>query len=743
MKKITALFALIALLSVSMRAQTKKESIDDLNETADFYMSAEVEDYARAYETYDKLDKRDPSNPYYKYKKGLCAFHLPDKKQETISLFEAVYKMAPQESGVLLNLGKAYHVNYRFDDAIKYFNQFLATNPPAAEKEQAEKLIKNSEYGKNVTQEMLQADIKNFGPPVNTTDEEYSPVISADETVIIYTYRGPKSTGGLMNGKFKPDAEHGTYYEDVYISRKGKDSAWSEPKGIPNINTNKYEGSLALSPDGQTLYTYRSTEQDSGDIYESRLEGDEWTVPERLKGDVNSNYYEGACSITADGKYLYFTSERKGGFGGRDIYIAEKAEDGTWRNVKNLGDKINTEEDEDSPFIHPDGLTLFFSSKGHNSIGDYDIFYTIKKENAWIEPLNMGYPLNTTDDDRFYVINASGQKGYFSSNRVSNGGNGSQDIFTVTPGILGEKPILAMVLGYVYGNDKPIDAQIEITKKSNGEKIGPFTSNVKTGKYLVALSPGENYTFHVRSKDFGEITEDLDIAKLTKFVELRKDFHMVKDGYIDPHNVKNLNELLAGLDTLTSVPDAFKPAPDTLKTQPFATNNNPAEIAGTSNKKGNTDVTGAAAKYPCDDFKTLDFSALKGKSLNDIHVYKKLLAIAEKICAEKMTFKVQIAAYRHPENYKYDHLKEYGTPEVVDYPDGITRFTQGQYNGIKDAEVQRQKAIHKGQKDAWIVGFIDGKRYTLEELIMVDFYNKNISQFNENLQELKDYISYK
>jgi len=743
MKKTIALFTLIAMLSTSMHAQSKKESIDDLNETADFYMLSGVEDYARAYEIYDKLDKRDPSNPYYKFKKGLCAFHLPDKKQETITLFEAVYKMAPTENGVLLNLGKAYHTNYRFDDAIKYFNQFLATNPPPAEKAQAEKLIKNSEYGKNVTQEMLQADIRNFGAPVNSTDEEYSPAISTDESVIIFTYRGPKSTGGLMNGKSQPDAEHGTYYEDVFISQKNKDSSWSEPIGIPNIDTKQHESSLALSPDGQTLYTYKSTEKDSGDIYESKLQGDEWTVPERIKGDINTNYWDGSCSVTADGKYLYFASERKGGFGGRDIYIAEKAEDGSWRNVKNLGDKINTDEDEDSPFIHPDGLTLFFSSKGHNSIGDYDIFYTIKKENEWIEPLNMGYPLNTTDDDRFYVINASGEKGYFSSNRVSNGGNGSSDIFTVTPGILGEKPILAMILGYVYGNDKPIDAQIEITKKSNGEKIGPFTSNVKSGKYLVALSPGENYTFHVRSKDYGEIIEDLDIAKLTKFVELRKDFHMVKEGYIDPHNVKNLNELLASLDTMTSVPEQFKAVTDTVKIKPFATNTPSVTPRDKQTNTKPADVTATASKYPCDDFKTIDFSALKGKSLNDIIVYKKLLAIAEKICTEKMTFKVQIAAYRHPENYKYDHLKEYGKPEVVDYPDGITRFTQGQYNGIKGAEAHRQKAIDKGQKDAWIVGFIDGKRYTLEELIMVDFYNKNISQFNENLQELKDYITYK
>ncbi|HKC66785.1 MAG TPA: tetratricopeptide repeat protein, partial [Bacteroidia bacterium] len=266
MKKIIGLCLLLAFLSTGLKAQQKKESIDDLNETAEFYMSPEVQDYQAAYDTYDKLDKRDPSNPYYKYQKGMCAFHLPEKKQETVTLFEAVHKMEPKEPSILLNLGKAYHVNYRFDDAIKTFNEFLATNPKEAEKNEAEQLIKNSEYGKNVTQEMLQADIRNIGPPVNTTAQEYSPVISADESVIIYTYRGPKSTGGLMDGNFKPDQKHGTYYEDVFMSRKNKeDSTWGEPAGIPNINTNQFESSLALSPDGQTLYTYRSTEHDSGD----------------------------------------------------------------------------------------------------------------------------------------------------------------------------------------------------------------------------------------------------------------------------------------------------------------------------------------------------------------------------------------------------------------------------------------------------------------------------------------------
>jgi len=145
----------------------------------------------------------------------------------------------------------------------------------------------------------------------------------------------------------------------------------------------------------------------------------------------------------------------------------------------------------------------------------------------------------------------------------------------------------------------------------------------------------------------------------------------------------------------------------------------------------------------CAAFKTLDFSALKNKSLNNPEVYKMLLAIGDKVACSKIEFKVQIAAYRKPENYKWDHLASFGTPEKTPYPDGITRFTQGKFTTITDAEKLRQKAIAKGQKDAWIVGFIDGKRYTLEELIMVDFFNKNITQFNEHLQLLRDYIVFK
>ncbi|MDP2386935.1 MAG: hypothetical protein Q8M29_11225 [Bacteroidota bacterium] len=715
---------LIVLFTTTLiKAQPKTENVTRLNEDAEVFM--EDEDWDMAYACYDKLTKLEPTNYFFKFQKGRCGLHLPDKKLETITLFEEVRKESPQDDVVLYFLGRAYHSNYKFEEAIKYFDDYLATDPKDADlKDEAMHFKDNSIFGQNLTKTMVEADIKNLGAPVNTSENEYVPVISTDESVLIYTYKGKRSVGGLQNEKFKPDLD-GVYYEDVFMSKKQADSTWGEPEGISEfINTNHNDASIALSPDGQELYTFYSDKKNGGDIYICHLLGDTWSKPEALSSNINTEYWEGSCSITADGKNLFFASERPGGVGKRDLYVSQKQADGSWGPAENLGPIINTKYNDDDPFIHPDGITLFFSSQGHKSIGGFDIMYSIKKDGKWIEPTNMGYPLNTTDDDRYYVITAKGDRGYFSSNRNSIGGTGNQDIYTVTPGIIGERPILAMVLGNVYGNDEPIEAKLEVIKKSTGEVIGPFSSNKKTGKYLVALSPGENYTFKIKAESFPDYQEDLDIAKLTKFIEIHKDFHLAKDGFVDPHldTAKKLNDFLSNLlDTITS----YTNLEEVIKNHPIDTNHV-------------TTVTNPTD--PCAAFKTLDFSALKNKSLNDPKVYGMLMAIADKINCSKIQFKVQIAAYRKPQNYKWDHLKEFGTPEEKPYPDGITRFTQGSFTDIMSAEAQRRQAIAKGQKDAWIVGFIDGKRYTLEELIMVDFFNKNLTQFNENLQLLQEYL---
>lgn len=687
------------------------QSNKDLEEEAYYYFSNR--DYKKAYELYDKLYTKNPKDLDYKFKLGYCCLFYPEKKDRAIQIFEDIKANNSKNSkDIDYYVGKAYHVNYRFSDAIKSFETYLAmignkvSDDDKLFVDDAKQTIKNCNNGIELIDKKVQADITNIGSPINTDEVEGVPVITADESMMIFTYAGKKSMGGKLNENLKPD-ENGEYREDIFMSLKTADSTWSDPVGITSLNTNGNDAAIAISPDGQTIFSF-SSNNDLGDLYQSNLVGDEWTKPERLNKNVNTEAWEGSCSMTADGRYLFFASERKGGLGGRDIWVSEKI-NGDWGPASNLGSTINTPFDEDAPFIHPDGITLFFSSKGHTSIGGYDIMFSIKKDGEWLPPKNMGIPLNTTEDDRYYVINAKGDKGFFSSNRGGAGGKGKQDIYVVTPGILGEKPIIAMLKGTVYGNDKPMEGKIEIFKVAANTLIGPYYSNKVSGKYLLALSPGHVYKVKCSAAGYDPIEEELDIENLDKFLEIKKDFYLYTPDYV-PTNVN------VPLISMTSTAGVI-PSTTTATPSETVTTTTPTETIATVTT---TDPCDPGAPKP-------DFTALKGKSLNNPDVYAKLMSIGGNICAGNMIFKVQIAAYRKPQNYKYDHLIEYGKPEIVDYPDGITRFTQLEFRNLRDAEVQRQKAIAKGQKDAWIVGFIDGKRYTLEELIMLDFLGKSIN----------------
>lgn len=706
---------LISFIAVPSFAQNLKED-------AEYYF--EAKDYKKAYELYDKLFAQNPKNLDFKFRLGFSALHYPEKKARAIEIFEDI-KREDKSPEADYYLAKAYHVNYRFDDAINEYELYIAAKGDKLKQEDKMLLddarlgVKNCYNGKELIAKKVIADIKNIGGPINTKEHEYVPVISTDESVIIYTYVGEKSTGGLLNDELKEDKAGGTYHEDIFISTRSNDSVWSQPTGISSLNTKANDASVALSPDGQILFTFVSDVKNPGDLYMSTLNGTEWSKPEKLNSNINSEYWEGSCSITADGRYLYFASERPGGLGGRDLWVSEKV-NGDWGPAQNLGPTINTEYNEDAPFIHPDGITMFFSSEGHKSIGGYDIMYSIKQENSWLEPFSMGIPLNTTEDDRYYVINAKGERGYFSSNRGGTGGFGGQDIYMVEPGILGEKPILALLKGVVYADDKPTEAKIEVIKKSNSQAIGPYYANSKTGKYLMALTPGNGYKISVTVAGFETVSEDIDVEKLQKFVEIKKDFYVYSPNYVHKKDQKSVKSILDSI--LTGVASV-----ETFKNDASVNNIIDANSKAPEKNEPKTEPVKNVTLSPCNGSPIPDFSSLKGKSLNDPANYKQLMELGGSACAEGMVFKVQIAAYRNPENYKYNHLKEFGKPEIKEYPDGITRFTLQQFATLKEAEAVRQRIISKGQNDAWITAFIDGKRYTLEELILVNFLGKSVN----------------
>lgn len=726
-------FLFLSVLSASGQTKTKKELEEDA------YNALNDEDYAAAYDKFDALNAKYPKEFNYKLNLGIAALRNPERKERSLDIFSELKKDYPKFTDVDYFIGKAYHANYKFDEAITILEAFVNENASSLKKEhkimveEAKITITNCNNGKQLIANKIIADIVNIGPPINTDEEQYVPVITTDESIMFFTYSGKQSIGGKLNSNLEPDLIEGRYNEDVYIAYKRPDNKYADPIGIDAINTKGNDAAIAISPNGHTLFTFYSDAKNSGDIAMSKLVGDEFTKPELLNKNINSDSWEGSCSISSDGRYLYFASERPGGYGGRDIWISEKV-DGDWGPAKNMGPVINTPFDDDAPFIHPDGITLFLSSKGHMSIGGYDIMFSIKKDNEWTEPKSMGLPLNTTEDDRYYVINSKGDRGYFSSNRASSSGKGKNDIYTVTPGILGEKPVIALLKGTVYANDQPIEAKIEIIRTLKQEQftkeeleilsrneissdgrlvIGTYYSNSSTGKYLTTVNPGAVYKVKVSADKYESVEEDLDVEKLTEYKEIIRDFYLVST-----QTAVATNPTIAIENPTTTVTPTVAVVTPTITETPTV-----AVVTPTTSETSTIAVTSS----PCSDATLPDFGPLKGKSLNDITYYNQLLNMAGNYCAGNLVFKVQIGAYRKPENFKYPNLQAFGKAEVINYPDGITRFTQKEFTTLKEAEMQRQKAINKGQKDAWIVAFVDGKRYTLEDLIMLDFLGKTIN----------------
>ena len=605
---------------------------------------------------FESILNNHPKELYLKYVTGLCGLYRSDKHDDALRLLTEVYEKNKKTNEIELDLAKANHLNYKFDEALALLELYKkkTTKLEIKKQEQIDLLTNYCNNGKQLVANKLPAEIVNIGGPVNTEASEYVPVISSDESVVIYTYRGKKSIGGLQNVYNQPDP-FGFYYEDVYISYKDSLKNFSEPKDIgPTINSSSNDAAVALSADGQKLFVYKDDGTNGGDLYLSILTGRDWSIPEKLKGDVNSQAWEGSCSLSADGKILYFSSERKGGYGGKDIYKSSLQEDGTWGAAVNLGEKINTAYDEDAPFIHPDGRIMVYSSKGKNSMGGYDIFQTILSPitSEWSVPENMGYPINSPDDDIYYVLTADGKTGYYSSGKE--GGSGLQDIYKVFPGLHDVSPFVLLLKGVITLNNVPVEAKVIIDVEHSNVDYEEISSHLNTGKYLVNLPNGVKYTITYRYEGQADQVRTLDLTAVTTYEERQIDIEFSET----PKDTTKNGVVSTGINGLT--PDKNK-LPDV--------NENDLN----KNKTGNEATAG-------------------------------------------LIFKVQIAAYTMPENYNYDKIKHLGKVEK-NLIGGIARFTiGGEFNSLNAANEHCAKVRAAGQTDAFVTAIYNGQRVYLEEL---------------------------
>ncbi|MES2567617.1 MAG: hypothetical protein V4565_12165 [Bacteroidota bacterium] len=686
---LVVLFCFIGGNLFSQSTNTKKWRKSENDSMQSALMMLDDGNFLLALPLYENLYNQHPNEEFLKYCYGKCALYRSDKHEIALKLLNEIYEKNKKADDIEYDLARANHFNYKFDEALILIDKAIANKKVSAEsKKKAAQLKEYCINGMDLFARPTGAKIEAMDKIINSPYEEYVPVISADESIMIYTYRGIESMGGLQNEFLMPD-RYGKYYEDVFQSVR-IDQEWKKPMSIPNVNTNSHDAAIALSPDGFYLFVYRDNGDDHGDIYLSNSLSGEWTVPQKLKGEVNSYSWEGSCSMTADGKHLYFSSERGGGFGGKDIYRATLMPDSTWGNVLNLGDSINTALDDDAPFIHPDGVTLFYSSQGKNSMGGYDIFQSRLnwRDSSFSKPLNLGYPINTTDDDIYYVLSANGDRGYYASGKA--GGAGLKDIYTVYPGYVGKKPSLYLVKGKITENGSPVAASIKVeVVDQNNKKFGEFVSNATTGNYLISLPAGGQFKIVYSYKEYPYKTLDISTANLEGYEE------KIFDVKFDLSEPVVVTEPLK--DTVIAVVKPVETVKEPIK-EP---------------------VKEVAVKQPI----TKKVILKPNSSLQEkIKYYSELYG---DVSAEGLVFRVQIAAYKYPKNYTYNHLKGLGDVENLLLDDGITRITiGGNFNTLGTAYIHNVKVIKAGQRDAFVTVLYKGKRIYLEDLEKMGIYVK-------------------
>lgn len=507
LSKLRKLCMIILLMGVvlQLHSQENEKRIDELINEGNFEEAIQIG---------KDLLIEQPENASLNFKIGYCYMNTSLEKAKSIPFLlksTEIFRQKKDQSAMSLEakfyLGKAYHKNYEFKKALEVFQlmhqQVSNKEMLTAINEEIEQCKTGIELKKNP----VKMEIKNLGTRINSPYSDHSPVLSADESVLIFTSRRKRFENE------KPNLD-GQFNEDIYLSEtNGKQ--WTKPVGISkNINTEAHEASIGISADGQELLIYN--EMDGGTIMSSKLTGTEWSTPKILGDNINTRWRETHASISADGKFLYFTSDRPGGYGGLDVYVSEKNAAGSWGKATNLGPAINTAKDEEGPFIHHDGITLYFSSKGHKGMGGLDIFSSKKNQfNTWTLAENMGYPVNTTEDDVFFVMTADGKRAFFASFRE--GGEGSNDIFMMSLPEAEEKP-LTVVKGIVSACKNDIDdVRITVYDADNQEIKGVYKPNSASGKYLFILSRGSNYDAIYEINGMQILKENFHIAASADF----------------------------------------------------------------------------------------------------------------------------------------------------------------------------------------------------------------------------------
>ncbi|MBP8033607.1 MAG: PD40 domain-containing protein [Bacteroidia bacterium] len=483
-----------------------------------------IGNYEDALTDYLQLLNEDPRNESYNYNVGVCYLNNNTNKGKAVPYLEIVSRKEKRDPNTDYLLGRAYQYANRFDDAVAAFKKFKADAKGSVfNLVDADLQIQHCINAKELMKYPVDVMFQNLGSNVNSEYSDYYPFVTSNESFLIYNTKRPEKNAEKM--------ENGSYNNSIYISRVvNGEYMKASPIGAPINAGNAGMEVIGLSETGDNILLYMPEGLGKGNIYISKLdEQGVYGKPEKLDPKINAGGDEIAASISSDGNTLFFASSRKGGVGGTDIYMCKKIGK-KWSEPKNAGSDINTPYDEDFPNISPDGKILYFSSKGHTSMGGHDIFKSNYDDATGVfsSPKNLGYPINTTDDDMNFRISKNGKYGYIASSK--NGGQGDYDIYRVTFNEV--ESDYSVVIGEFATKDNAeinyADVFISVNNNISKELVGNYLPNPATGRFVVILPPGK-YQMNIEAPGFKTVTKNIEVfdkvsyqAEINMNIELKK-----------------------------------------------------------------------------------------------------------------------------------------------------------------------------------------------------------------------------
>jgi WD40-like Beta Propeller Repeat len=491
-----AIIFLVAFFSFpSMEAQQKSSKQIDPADAKEHFSH---NNFLFSINAYKQLLKQEPNNVEYNYKLGLCYLYTNINKSLSIPYLETASKQPKVDSKVWYYLGLGYQYANRFDDAIKMYNKYKV-GLKASALEDIEHQIESCENGKEYIKNPVNVTFQNLGKEINSEYPDYYPFVTSNESFLVFTSRRKENIGGQLE-------MDGYYPSDIYMSSPVND-VWTKPKNMGGmVNTRLDESAVSLTPDGQSMLMYIDHIDSLGNIYSSMNKAGAFQRMKKLNSNVNSDF-ETAGSINGEGNVIFFASKRDGGLGETDIYMARKLPNGQWAKAQNLGPNVNTKYKEDFPEIAPDGKTLYFSSQGHAGMGDFDLFQSTwnEEENTWSAPKNLGYPINSSDEERAISFTQDNRVAYISAAR--DGGFGDLDLYRIKFNDAEERT--TVLQGFINTADSAKNISTFVTVEDLKNKdAAPLTynPNPKTGKFIMALQPSK-YKITIEADGYKTFTD--------------------------------------------------------------------------------------------------------------------------------------------------------------------------------------------------------------------------------------------